>query len=55
MRKRRAGERKRERTRSSMHETERREGEERTEEVRQGVEVRAKEKAIETLKEPRGC
>lgn len=37
-----------------MHETERREGEER-EEVRQGAEVRAKEKAIETLKEPRGC
>lgn len=53
MRKRRAGERKRERTRSSMHETERRKGEEK--EVRQGVEVRAKEKAIETLKEPRGC
>lgn len=25
------------------------------EEVRQGEEVRAKEKAIETLKEPRGC
>lgn len=25
------------------------------EEVRQGAEVRAKEKAIETLKEPRGC
>lgn len=59
MRKRHAGERQRERERTKHHarnRKERRRGEEEGgEEVRQDAEVRAKEKAIETLKEPRGC
>lgn len=49
MRKRHAGEREREQEASCTKQKGKRE------EVRQSAEVRAKEKAIETLKEPRGC
>lgn len=51
MRKRHAGEREREREQEAS--CTKQKG--KREEVRQGEEVRAKEKAIETLKEPRGC